>query len=73
MAFVCHGTDSSSYWLLEWDRVSIPTIELLKLLSCYLHDDLLDLCFVLLFVVYLLLVYVFVYLTPCLVFCVLLC
>ena len=51
MTFVCHGIDSSSYWLLEWDRVSIPTIELLKLLSCYLHDDLLDLCFVLLFVV----------------------
>jgi hypothetical protein len=47
MAFVCHGTDSSSYCLLGWDLVSIPTIELLKLLSCYLYDDLLDLCFVL--------------------------
>ena len=55
MAFVCHGTDSSSYWLLGWDLVSIPTIELLKLLSCLLW-------FV---VVYLLLVSVFVYLTPC--------
>ena len=50
MAFVFHGTDSS-YCLLGWDLVSIPTIELLKLLSCYLYDDLLDLCFVLLLVV----------------------
>jgi hypothetical protein len=59
-----------------WDLVSNPTIELLMLLSCYLHDGLLDLCFVLLlFVVCLLFlnlccvfVVVFVSLTPCLVF-----
>ena len=36
LAFVCHGADSPSYWLLGWDLVSIPPIELLKLLSCLL-------------------------------------
>ena len=31
MAFVCHRADLPSYWLLGWDLVSIPPIELLKL------------------------------------------